>query len=117
MRRIGQVVFGTDTRQRRLLTVLMLTALIYSVCLGVMAYGAHAGIFALTPMYIMGALIVISTGLANCEASTHVAGVRVLFSAGLSRYREGEAIASTIERADRAVYAAKAAGRDRTVAL
>lgn len=63
MRRIGELVLGTDTRQRRLLTVLMLTALVYSVCLAVMAYGAYSGIFALTPMYTMGALIVLSTSL------------------------------------------------------
>ncbi len=55
--------------------------------------------------------------LASCEASDSVAGLHVLFSAGLSRYRDGEAVEATIERADRAMYAAKAAGRNRTVAL
>jgi diguanylate cyclase (GGDEF)-like protein len=55
--------------------------------------------------------------LAACEASQQVAGLHVQFSAGLSRYREGETISATIERADRAMYAAKAAGRHRTVAL
>ena len=63
LQRVGDTVFGTDTRQRRLLAVLMLTALVYSICLGLMAYGALSGIFALTPMYIMGALIVITTSL------------------------------------------------------
>lgn len=55
--------------------------------------------------------------LAACEASDAVAGLRVQFSAGLSRFRDGEAVEATIERADRAVYAAKAAGRNCTVAL
>ena len=57
------------------------------------------------------------SALALCEVSDSVAGLRVQFSAGVSRYRGGEAIGDTIERADRAVYAAKAGGRNRTVAL
>ena len=55
--------------------------------------------------------------LAACPASSHVPTLRVHFSTGLSRYRDGEPIGETIERADRAVYAAKEAGRDRTIAL
>lgn len=55
--------------------------------------------------------------LAGTAVSAAAPELRLRFSAGLSRYREGEAVGDTIERADRAAYAAKAAGRDRTVAL
>ena len=55
--------------------------------------------------------------LTSTAASEQVPELRVHFSAGLARFRDGETIGDTIERADRAVYAAKAAGRDQTVAL
>ncbi len=56
-------------------------------------------------------------GLADYEISAHLPELRIRFSCGLSRFRGGEPIVDTIERADRALYAAKAAGRNRTVAL
>ncbi len=55
--------------------------------------------------------------LATCPASEQVPALRVRFSLGIARYRDGEAIGDTIERADRAVYAAKEAGRNCTIAL
>lgn len=57
------------------------------------------------------------SGLADYEITPHIPELRIRFSCGLSRYRGGEAVADTIERADRALYAAKTAGRNRTVAL
>lgn len=49
----------------------------------------------------------------------HVAdlGTTVTASAGIAQLRDGESFASALKRADRALYAAKDAGRDRSLAM
>jgi diguanylate cyclase len=55
------------------------------------------------------------TALAATAVCAGVPGLRVEFSAGLTRYRDGEPVGQAVERADHALYSAKAAGRGRTV--
>jgi diguanylate cyclase (GGDEF)-like protein len=57
------------------------------------------------------------TALAATPACAAAPELRVAFSAGLTRFRDGEPIGQTIERADHGLYSAKEAGRGRTVLL
>jgi len=54
----------------------------------------------------------IQVALAKTVVSDDAPGLRVTFSAGVTAYMADEMLTSTIGRADRALYAAKAAGRN-----
>lgn len=54
-------------------------------------------------------------GLAQTQVSGAAPELRIAFSTGLTTYQDGEAVDDMIERADGALYAAKHAGRNRTV--
>jgi len=53
--------------------------------------------------------------LSSLQLSATVPDLRMAFSAGVTSFRPGEATQETIERADKALYEAKAAGRNRCV--
>ena len=53
----------------------------------------------------------------NTEVSPQVPQLRVSFSAGITTYRSGESIDEALARADQALYAAKAQGRNRIIRL
>ncbi|MBC7701399.1 diguanylate cyclase [Aquabacterium sp.] len=52
--------------------------------------------------------------LSNTVVSSNLPELRVTFSAGMTTYQVDESIVATIERADQALYQAKATGRNRT---
>ncbi|RZI83745.1 MAG: GGDEF domain-containing protein [Rubrivivax sp.] len=54
--------------------------------------------------------------VAQATLSNQASELRVTFSAGLAHHRVGESWADTLERADRALYAAKQAGRNQCIA-
>ncbi len=53
--------------------------------------------------------------VAATPARTTAGEIRVTVSLGLARLRDGESLEAIVERADRALYRAKSAGRDRVV--
>lgn len=53
--------------------------------------------------------------LARMRAAPPIPGLPMTFSGGVTEYRPGEAVAETVARADRAMYAAKEGGRGRVV--
>ena len=52
--------------------------------------------------------------LADHVIAPSVPGLRVTFSAGLTEFKSGESIEQAVERADQALYQAKASGRNCT---
>ncbi len=67
-----------------------------------------------SPHSVVALLDQIRVQLNDTQASALAPTLRVSFSAGVAVYQGKETIASTIDRADQALYKAKAAGRART---
>ena len=66
------------------------------------------------PQAVVALLDQIRANLTDLQVSAQAPQLRVSFSAGVAAYQGKEAIVNTIDRADHALYEAKAAGRART---
>jgi diguanylate cyclase (GGDEF)-like protein len=68
-----------------------------------------------TDIHAITGLNRLRTLLQNSSLLPELPALKVTFSAGVAHYMDGEAIKETIARADKALYQAKANGRDRIV--
>jgi diguanylate cyclase (GGDEF)-like protein len=55
-RRLSTLVLTDDFRQRRRITVILMTTLVYLMCVGILAYGAEARLFAPRPAQVLACL-------------------------------------------------------------
>lgn len=60
-------------------------------------------------------LLRLAKALTQQQVSEHCPDLRVTFSAGMTTYRQGESLHITLERADKALYAAKSRGRNQGI--
>ena len=81
-------------------------------------WGGEEFILVVADVDLVGAQIAVERirgVLEEAEAWVTMPHLKVTFSAGLGRYRAGESVEQFVARVDRALYEAKALGRDRTV--
>lgn len=79
-------------------------------------YGGEEFLLVLPHTPLAGAALCVERIRASVEAetfATHTGPLKATFSAGIAEYRKGESAAEFLARADSAMYAAKAGGRNR----
>ena len=76
-------------------------------------YGGEEFILLLPATQLEGAMVAAERIRSRQAAARHPSAPIVTLSAGIAEYRPGEGIESLMRRADRALYEAKYAGRNR----